>query len=1413
MKDLSRNKLLVKLVEDAKKDDVRRKEYNVAGCVHPLRPEMTARGNVPVGSTVDYAVREACKSAGVSMRLAKYGVAQIGRRDVKRGVTVWTPVAYSNWKTRTIEDGELLRFRVLPKGGGGGGGKNPLRTILTIVVTIVSIVASVYFPPAMGFVAGTWQFGLAAGLTGLAVSTIGMVLVNAIAPVKAPSIGNLGISNNREAESQVYSVSAGQNSINQWGRVPVPLGRGRFAAPKAASPYTETIGEDQYLHELLCLGIGDMDISDIRIGTTPIGDFNDVAYEIYTHDPNNPQASVYYPTGHLQEDMNVQLKYNVWSSRTTSECDSLEIDLGFQGLAYYNDNGNPTTTGVSFRIQHKPVTDGGWNDVSFVVVGGKSISLSPSTVGSGRNVYVYVSATNSAFAYDQQPDPNTYITLAAYRATQYTTTERVYSYNNWSLKQKYPDLTIHFDWTREEYYVDVPHTHVALSAIGFAPSSARISVYGFPVSTSSGGSTASISVGSGDLTFGAASTVLTIYGAQSRLLRKTWSSGTLTRGKYAVRIMRMTGDSTDDRLKNDSFWTALRSVTNDPPVNTPYPVMLLALRIRATGQLSGSIQTLTHYYETKCLDYDKATNTWIKRYTSNPASIFRYVLQNANAMARPQDNTLIDLPSLQEAHSFWKDKGWEYNLICDADASVFERLQSICAAGLASPTMVDGKWGIIIDKPRDTVVCAFTSANSWGWSFKRSQVRLPNAIHCSFINQETWDTDMRVVPTDEPNTGNYVYETQDYEGVNLPDQVYQLARFHYGDAKVRRRTITLRAYDEAILCTRGDLVECACPMLNPQGLQVGRVREVFRDENGLVTHFTTDQQQTTDNGTTRSFGVKVYLNDGTIAHAVVKAENKSQRRITLLTPQGIPMEKGDKYAFGDYDEETFQAIVLSLKYNADWTCDVVLQDYQPQLYGRLDEEIPDFKSVITKTIAQKWKLNGKPVIKKVTTDETALMRTANSTVPRIMVDYAHPANLDPDAKFVRLEVSEEGRNVWRVAVNNAPLSELRLFAGDVVENNTYDIRMAYAGDAGQIGDYVYSSGILVTGRTTPPTPVTGIFVDGNMLRWVHDNAPLDVIGYRVYVTMDYDDPFSYAKLISDGYVTVKEFDMTRWRGSSRAFWVCAVDELGLLSEPRKVLVDLGGDVEDNIVDITYESSAGRHWPGTVENGTVYEDKLRSINVSALYKASVPAYKKGVQAYLSPEGSSFVYTTSYFMINAREAKLRVIPSVASGRLISMEYTLLDVAYPYASGKFPYSAGKNAYSLGTDRRWSAMPDYITLHEYEAVRIRFTSQAGLTTIVPEITFALDVPDAEPYIIEDLDVEDKDTRLPIPQNYFRWIKDIKFTLQYKVGEYGINVLTIDKGRVNRDVVTEGPLVRVIDKDGNATSGCIDAIVYGVSV
>ena len=1094
-------------------------EYNVAGSVHPLRPGMTAKGNVPPGTSVWDAVKEACKAAGVRETFMKRGVAQIGTRDLKNNVTVWRPISQALWKTRKLADGELLRFRLLPAGGGGGGGKSPLRTILTVIVAVAAAAVTAGIGSFLAGLGGafvsvsggvTSLSALGTGLAvmgGLAVSTIGMVLVNAIAPIKAPTLGGLGTSTRNE--SQVYGLSAGQNAINQWGRVPVPLGRGRFAPPKAASPYTTNSGDDQYLHELLCVGIGDLEISDIKIGTTAIEEFNEVEYELIKYDPKLQNSPKLYPTGVFQEDLSVQLKKDEWNSRTTAECDKAECDISFQGLGYFNDQGGIDTRSVEFLVQYKRSEDTEWKDVPAPYwVQGKNFVIDSLDAPNKEGVIAFNSRGSLGIFWDGDTVPSGYTLLQKVAATKKEYTYWDYDYDDYGNYYRIKRTKVSYSVSLRSGGMNKGQVSgLAVTAVqaramnswrDFFDQRNYLRQYGIDIAyprfqVSGGWYYPPSAEGSG-------SAYVTYSGAQSRLLRKTFTLNFPQRGIYDIRWQRRTADSTEDRNRTDSYWTALRSVSTDRPVQTDYPVNLLAIRAKATGQLSGSLGNVTLYYRAKVLDWDRDSQTWVHRFSSNPASIYRHVLQDKIAMARPQKDTVIDLENLQRAHEFWDDRGWEWNLVCDASVSVFERLQSICAAGLSSPTMVDGKWGIIVDREREHVACAFTSANAWGWSFERTQVRLPHEIHCTFISGVTWDTDMQRVATDEPIETEVLTETQTYEGVNDPAQVYQLARFHYADAKNRRRTISLRCYDEALLCTRGDLVECACPNVSPQGLQVGRVRKVLKDENGYVIGFTTDQTNTTD-FSGRRFGVRIYNSDGVIYHAEVQPENTTQAQLNFISPQQMDITNGDKYAFGDYTEEAFQAIVIGMQFNSDWTCDVTLQDYVPSLYGYLSQPIPPFFTTITHPIESKWRLTSRPIIRETVTDESVLLKNGATLNPRILVIIDHPSDLDDRADSMELDYKETGTEAWVNVRKGIPLEDMDIYIDGVEEAKLYDIRVRYTSKIGFAGDYTFVEKVKVIGKTSLPPNVQNFTAtiespSGIRLTWDALDV-LDIASYRI----------------------------------------------------------------------------------------------------------------------------------------------------------------------------------------------------------------------------------------------------------------------------------------------------------------------------
>lgn len=181
-------------------------------------------------------------------------------------------VLRADWN-QPVAEGDLIAVVLLPQGGGGS---NPLRTVLMLAV-------SVFAPMAGTWAAGMMGANLATGsLAAMAVNVgsvmIGNALVNAlIPPPKPPSTHQ---AQKLAAPSPTYNLQAQGNMARLDQAIPVQYGRMMSYPDFAAQPYTEFAGNEQYLYQLLCLGMGEYDIEAVRIEDTPVASFAEIDYEI-----------------------------------------------------------------------------------------------------------------------------------------------------------------------------------------------------------------------------------------------------------------------------------------------------------------------------------------------------------------------------------------------------------------------------------------------------------------------------------------------------------------------------------------------------------------------------------------------------------------------------------------------------------------------------------------------------------------------------------------------------------------------------------------------------------------------------------------------------------------------------------------------------------------------------------------------------------------------------------------------------------------------------------------------------------------------------------------------------------------------------------------------------------------------------
>lgn len=255
-----------------------------------------------------------------------------------------------------------------------GDSTNLLRTLAIIAISI--------YAPYVGFYLGSSGLATTAwgAYTLYAVGTIGafavgMLAVNAFIPLPTSEFdtGNLS--------SQSLSITASRNRLIPFGTVPYVLGKMRFFPPMAARPYTEVAGEDIFVRELLCLGYKNMEISNLQIGETPIGNYEEVEYEVISGGSSDATKITTYAT---DQDINEYIvgllttypPSDGYITRTTGLCDEIQIDLAaLSGLLIVKDQGSKSQVTVTIDFQYAVKDSGSWVDVDSISLSGKSAKI------------------------------------------------------------------------------------------------------------------------------------------------------------------------------------------------------------------------------------------------------------------------------------------------------------------------------------------------------------------------------------------------------------------------------------------------------------------------------------------------------------------------------------------------------------------------------------------------------------------------------------------------------------------------------------------------------------------------------------------------------------------------------------------------------------------------------------------------------------------------------------------------------------------------------------------------------------------------------------------------------------------------------------------------------------------------------
>jgi len=1093
-------------------------------------------------------------------------------------------------------------------GGGGGGGKNPIATVLGVIVVAVATIATFYIGGAGGYAAAA---GWSAFQTGMAVAGIGLAAagalyaINALFPAPTPSLGGFGGGYERDIEktSQTYSISGGRNTAQVGGYVPLVCGRHRFTPPLGGRSWTKWEGEKQFFHMLVVWGHPDVSVSDFRIGETPLASFKDVAHKFHQSTTGNDLK--YFAKSYREENVGAVIKQaEGWTSRVVGEAEAISLDFAFQrGLVDINSqNGSRRYRSVEFQAQYREQGTETWHNFGSIA----ATSYAGGTVTGSAQVHVFANAnTEKEYVHDYDWDGNYYsYWTGRYVTTSYSATA---SASKGGSIQIWPDRTpglsgcdVTFGVSGSKVTVsisngsyggttvhgttvtmDAPNFRIFLNEdgslfansgatqiyptpSGIAPASVAMTAYdGQEV-------TATVAAGSyegtGTYTFKAKT--------QNLVMRNIRMEG-LPRATYEVRVRRNTADVDSSYIFDEAQWSVMRAILNEAAFKTPIPICVSELRIRASEQLSGYVDNFNALCVSNIPDWNGTA--WATANTSNPASIMRYLLTTRHGLSNPYSTSKLDNAALVELWNYCHDNGYEFNFICDSEENTWSRLVQVLAPGRAAPTTdVDGLWGVVIDRNGKTPVQLFTPRNSWGMQVQRGFVDMPDALRVSFVDQTDDYVQKEAYVYNDGYSANGENGTQraqnviewDFPGITSWDKIWQQGRLYMARALHRQMTVTINTDWEWLACHRGDLVGVASDVLmNVFGCaRVLRLAYAVDGETvlvgpddaapeGLPVGVELDDSILFDEPAPARYGIALRSNTGALTTLELLPQYGQEAALVMFRN---PLQSAAQVPpFGALctvsllGEEYDEYLVASISPGDNLGAELTLVPYKmDEIEAAISGEIPSYEESVLLDVVRGRKLPT-PTISLVRSDETVLEMLGGEVSPRIAVWWKMPAmnvnasTLSYQARAALVtQEDEDGDTVY--LLGNAPGTDPFVGISHVEEGAVYNVQIRATNPAtGVTSEWSDPVQHAVVGRTTVPPSPRNVTIT--------PNAPAGLlIAWDAVAVFDLDHyevqgPLRFLQTTKETSVTMAPNQLT----GELTFLVFAIDVLGLRSAPAR----------------------------------------------------------------------------------------------------------------------------------------------------------------------------------------------------------------------------------------------------------------------
>lgn len=1342
-------------------------------------------------------------------------------------------IPQEEWENTFPKDSEHYQIMMaIQGGGGGGGGKTVLRMVAMVAIMAVASWAVAGVMSAIGgfgFSAGfsalsTFGTGVAMGIGGV----VGGLITNALIP--PPEVGN----QNNMASDNTRTLSGASNSANPYGPIPRIYGKTRFSPYKIAPDYTEVVGETSYLRTLLCFGYGPLKVSDIRIGTNSIANYSEVQYEIREGWPDDKPITLYTNTV-VQQNYSIRLHRPGGSTgpqivTTLANQNEVNVVLWFEGLYQTRANsGKLDTNTAAFTIHYRK--NGSNDDWTLAVNQSYTMIATTPFTRSFRIVFpeagTYDIRVHQHYAQYNGPNNPGSGYLQTVQNIEYKVPYRASGLCIMAMRIRATDqLNGQLDGVSAlcESYEFVPDSGEEKPEEPPEPEEPTV-VYTTEQNVSLGqcnrqGSTLSKTID--EYTTRVAVKLDFPQGMNYRQNHIPPAYRGDARGTYKVEYKIGDGAAQTktftvgynpsafsheellyegDLQKNITFKI---TKTEDWNQYSYRRHTSMGNKTKTNTEINTSVSTcnVSINYDLATVSFggdDKPTpgkGDWVLN--RHPAWHVYDVLTGTAAVS-PVDPEMIDIESFKEWEKTYPD--WLVDVAIDGNYTRLEVINSMCSAGKAFFTMINGKYTIVLDKVEKTPVAAISPRNSFDFSFTKAFEQTIHGFKVKYIEPDRDWTEQEVIVYntgyDSSNASNF--ESLETYGCTDRTRAWKYGKYMLAQYVLRPETYTLTQDIENLAVNIGDLV-----MLSHDVLKVGvgsaRVKEVYLDEAGRATSLWLDDFFYLPSGS--NYSVIIRDSYGKLSTYAIDSNESEEDVINFTTsiPQNLLPAAGDMVFIGITDRMVMRSLITKIEPGDDLTATLTLVPEAPEVHDESDEEVPPFDSMITDTPEWSNKAPLAPIVSNIIADERALIQDATGGYKAaVSFDVKSRPEETEIISFIQVYTTKESDAItYRDIFPYTGSDTIKVSHVDDARGATIQVR--FVSDKNMVSEwtefYVY-----VEGKSNPPPDVLNLDRQGYNITWNYDEKPLDFAGFRVYYNYGYDQWMGHAvKAHTESLWASPPYTTEFLPKEDITIFVVAVDTAGNESKNPAILSFNNGDVEYDNVLWSYDYAAN-NFPGSITDGTIFRNTLLATENQNFWKSDGSKFWKEDTENFYDE---ILYSPMEYMFTVP------FDGSVDNAYIKLEWDMegvykiyylrenKDPFYPPLENPFYKEESELFYSQS---EWQyLMPDKLLIGN-ERVYIKIVWEDGLQQgKINALKASIDSPDVTE-LIPNLPVSADGTRLHLTKN-FKAVTQVFLTLVG--GDTAVTPRVVDYN------VELGPMISVLDINGERTTGVVNADVRG---